>query len=49
MKKLGFILGCGWGFVWGVIAWIPLLTFCLIAAIAELRWATFTETLEEFI
>lgn len=45
MKKLGY----AWGMFWGALAWIPLFTFCLMAAIAELRWATFMETLEEFI
>lgn len=49
LKRIGFILGLIWGFFWGVIAWIPLIAFCLLAAIAALDYREFKNTWEEFI
>ena len=47
--KLLYTLGLIWGFIWGVLGWIPLFVFCLMAAIASFDYREFKNTLDEFI
>jgi len=41
LEKLGY----AWGFFWGVIAWVPLLLYCVLVAIALLDYEEFHWTL----
>ena len=44
-----FIAFCIWQYIWGSIAWIVLIIFCALAAIATLDYREFYKTLDDFI